>query len=216
MAADPAITALDDRDPRLAGLVDVLARAFEDNPGYTNLLPDVRMRRAALPVIFRAFGGLHAETGDTDVLCEGGEVRAGAIWAPPGRDVGLATLVRIGLPRLAWRIGLRATRRLVGINGELDALRDRHCPGPHWCLLDVAVEPGAQGRGLGGALVRHGLRTRADAGGLPSYLYTSVPAHVGYYERFGFELLCEERMGGPQGYVTHLMRRPARTRLQEP
>ncbi|MEV0585638.1 N-acetyltransferase [Nonomuraea sp. NPDC050310] len=49
-------------------------------------------------------------------------------------------------------------------------------------LAPLAVQPGVQGRGVGGALVRAGL-ARAEALGVPGVVVLGDP---GYYGRFGF------------------------------
>ena len=57
-------------------------------------------------------------------------------------------------------------------------------------LAPLAVSPAAQGRGVGGALIRAGLdRLEADGVGL-----VFVLGHIGYYPRFGFE------PAGPHGF----------------
>ena len=55
----------------------------------------------------------------------------------------------------------------------------------HLYLVFLGVAPGAQGRGLGGALLRERL-VRADAEGLPAYLEASSPRSRLLYERNGF------------------------------
>ena len=70
---------------------------------------------------------------------------------------------------------------------------------PHWLLDQVAVEPAAQGRGIGGAMLRFAIE-RAQRDGLPLFLETGVPANVPLYERFGFCTMCEADApgGGPR------------------
>lgn len=80
-------------------------------------------------------------------------------------------------------------------------------PGPYWQLKTLGVSPRAQGRGAGGALIRHGLQTLVEPSGLPCVLDTAKPANVAYYERFGFEVVTEARIGDPGGLPMWLMRR---------
>jgi GNAT superfamily N-acetyltransferase len=56
-------------------------------------------------------------------------------------------------------------------------------------------EPGAQGHGLGGALLAHTLRL-ADAAGEPAYLEASSTRSRVLYERHGFEVTGELSVDG--------------------
>lgn len=48
------------------------------------------------------------------------------------------------------------------------------------------MDPGHQGRGAGGALLRSRL-ARADQAGEPAYLETSAADNTAIYQRFGFQ-----------------------------
>lgn len=69
---------------------------------------------------------------------------------------------------------------------------------PFWHLDSVAVDPPLQGRGIGSALVRHGL-ARARADGIPAILETGSPRNVPLYERLGFRVVSDADApgGGP-------------------
>jgi len=56
---------------------------------------------------------------------------------------------------------------------------------PAWHLDSIGVEPSIQGRGIGTALMEHGLG-RAGATGAAVVLETAQERNVPYYERFGF------------------------------
>ena len=58
-------------------------------------------------------------------------------------------------------------------------------PHPSWYLDTIGVEPSEQRTGLGAALLSTML-LRIDEQALPSFLDTSAPDNLGYYERFGF------------------------------
>lgn len=66
---------------------------------------------------------------------------------------------------------------------------------PCWFLDLVAVHPSARGRGLGSALVEHGLGL-ARADGLPAFLETAQQSNIPFYEGFGFAVVAEERAPG--------------------
>ena len=54
----------------------------------------------------------------------------------------------------------------------------------------VGVEPNAQGKGLGGALMRHAV-ARCDQEGALATLGSSNPRNISPYERHGFEVMGE-------------------------
>jgi ribosomal protein S18 acetylase RimI-like enzyme len=61
-------------------------------------------------------------------------------------------------------------------------------------------------RGLGGALMRYAIE-RCDADKMLAYLESSNPRNIPLYERHGFEVMGEIKVGaGPT--VTPMLRRP--------
>jgi predicted N-acetyltransferase YhbS len=59
---------------------------------------------------------------------------------------------------------------------------------PHVHLGPIAVDPEAQGRGIGRHLMQRYTR-ELDCAGWAGYLETDRPENVAFYERFGFELI---------------------------
>ncbi len=66
-------------------------------------------------------------------------------------------------------------------------------------LDSIGVEPEAQGRGIGSALIEFGL-ARARAGGHGVFLETGSPRNVALYERHGFQVVedADAPDGGPR------------------
>lgn len=104
------------------------------------------------------------------------------------------TMVRgLGL-RGAWRV----TRWLSAWSG-LDPKE------PHLHLGPIGVDPRAQGRHIGAALMQlfcEELERLAIAG----YLETDRPENVGFYSRFGFEVVAERPVIGVPNFF--MIRRP--------
>ena len=69
----------------------------------------------------------------------------------------------------------------------------------HWLLDQLAVEPAAHGRGIGGAMLRFAI-SRAQEDESPLLLETGVAGNVALYERFGLRVTLEEDApgGGPR------------------
>jgi ribosomal protein S18 acetylase RimI-like enzyme len=158
----------------------VLADAFGDDPALAWIFPDAARRPAQLRRFFDLI--LHAaprlELAQL-ALDDAGAIAGVALWRPPGAwALPLPTLLA-NLPRLIGCFGL-ALPRTLGLMGAMDHQHDRR---PHHYLQFIGVAAAAQGRGLGGALLRAGL-TRAA--GAPCYLETATPSNVGLYQAHGF------------------------------
>lgn len=182
------------RADQIPSAADVMADAFAEAPRFRFLVPSATQRPAKLRWYWRASirasvlsgGVVHVARGES-----GSVVQAVAIWDPPEQAGHRAlTLVRSGLWAAPVRLGISAYRRkraLRHLLSELDA------PNPCWYLNAIGVQPSEQGTGLGTALLGFMLK-RVDEGALPSFLDTSVPHNLGYYERFGFRVTAESAL----------------------
>jgi GNAT superfamily N-acetyltransferase len=79
-------------------------------------------------------------------------------------------------------------------------------PDEHWHLGPVGIEPGLQGRGIGGAIMR-AVCDGLDRDGRPGWLETDKERNVRFYAALGFELAGQETI---LGVPTWYMRRDAR------
>lgn len=164
----------------------LLAAAFADDPFIGWFFRDRWRRRLALP---RFFGAVLYELlpGGAVFAIEPDGVLAGvAAWTPP--SVEPLSPVRARLSALQVRaIFPRAARRL---RGGFATLAEYHPSFPHWYLAFVGIDPGAQRRGLGRALLEPVL-VEADAAGGACYLETPFPGTRSFYERLGYEETAE-------------------------
>ena len=83
-----------------------------------------------------------------------------------------------------------------------------HPQEPHWYLPLIGIDPAHQGKGLGGALLDHGLAL-PDRDGVPAYLESSNPRNISLYERHGFERLGRIQVGSSPTLVP-MLRKPRR------
>ena len=183
--------------PRLAG---VLARAFARDPMVTWPL----VTGDDLPARIRA----SFEAVDTPFAAEGWMFEAAdglgvMTLLPPGssgREEELGEITAPAMAALSPDGGERYQRFWTWISSMLP-------DEPHWLLDQLAVEPDAQGRGIGGAMIRHAIG-RSEADGLPLFLETAIPSNLVLYRRHGFEVFAEgdAPLGGP--HVWFLRRDP--------
>ena len=181
---------------RLAGSADrarvsaMLARAFADDPAMAWIVPDPADRAKRLPRLFALL--FDDDAGGMRLVTRAGE--AAALWRGPGAaTTSTATMLRQAWP--LWRaLGTRIPRALA-VSHAIEA----HMPaGDFWYLHIAGCDPAAQGRGLGGAVIRAGLERVARR--FPAYLETATERNLGFYQALGFAVVDEWSApgGGPR------------------
>ena len=176
--------------PALAGVV---ARAFAADPMITWPFGAVDDLPARIQAMFEIVDSPYAAEGWIHVAAGGLGVMS---LLPPGsagreREIGEATTPAVGA--LTADGGARYERMWSWIDDVMGRQQ------PHWLLDQLAVDPAAQGRGIGGAMLRFAIG-RAESDGLPLVLETAVAGNVALYERFGFRVFLAANApdGGPR------------------
>lgn len=174
-----------ERDRTRRDLLDVLARAFLDNPMNRTIHgphPARRLRanRAGLRALLL---DLHPWT-RTRVIRNEGRVVGGFVAVPPGGHPLPGASLRRQLGCWFWQ-GARAMDRWGFVT---ETLAREHPLEPHWYLSVLGVDPDWQGRGLGSRLLDalHALAREEPA---PIYLESDRPESVAFYGARGFERL---------------------------
>jgi GNAT superfamily N-acetyltransferase len=173
------------RPDQLGEASAVLARAFQDDPAWSWVIPDPDRRAALLPWLFK----LGFEVTDADVWTTSGAVLGAARWLPPGRP-GLRLTAAL-YAFVATPLRLReATGRFLAYGRAVESMRLRAADGPHWYLAGIGVEPSEQRKGIGSALLGPGLEGAARDS-LPIVLLTNSERNLPFYTRHGFEVAFE-------------------------
>jgi ribosomal protein S18 acetylase RimI-like enzyme len=194
---DVDVRALTDDEAHAGG--SVAARALRDNPMMAYTAPDDPLGR--LFVGYETFAARLAP-GSVGALL-GRHVIGVAGASAPGACIGVTASPELrSRPDVspAEAAGFDRARFVIATMCEHD-LEERHVHvGP------VAVEPGAQGRGVGAAMLRY-LCAHLDADGELAWLETDKPENVVFYRRHGFDVAVEDtRLGFPIWF----MQRPPR------
>ncbi len=170
---------MDDAD----AAADILAAAFAADPvmrwtfGGNGAFHTIFYELARGVYLKHGFGHI-AEGGS-------GEHRAATLWLPAGVPLNLPQLNQLRIASSVIRHGgFSAAARALKV---ADILETHHPEEPHFYLFAVGVAPRARGKGLGGALLREGLK-RADQEGALAYLENSNPKNTPLYERLGFRV----------------------------
>jgi ribosomal protein S18 acetylase RimI-like enzyme len=184
-------------DSRLGEASDVLSRAFQDDPAWVWLIPDDERRRQLLPWLFRVGFDVTA----AEVWTTTGPVLGAARWLPPGRPPMRVGPTLKALVTTPFRLG-RAIAPFLAYGRAVEALRTQAMPDPHWYLAGIGVDPSAQRRGVGAALMQPGLAAAARAA-LPAVLLTNNEANLSFYRGNGFAVVRESETpkGGPHAWA---------------
>ena len=166
----------DDHD----AVVSVLARAFDSDPMVGYLLRQDRRRAAAYGGCFSAFFR-HMCLPHGEVWLEE-EGRGAALWTPPGAwEVSLARAL-VMAPSLIAAVGPARLLRSARGMARVQAI---HPKAPHYYLFALGVDPDAQGRGIGSALLTRVLE-QCDEKGMGAYLEASTASSARLYARHAF------------------------------
>ena len=184
--------------PRIAG---VLGSAFLEDPAVSWLVPDERRRGAMME---RAFLLFLERVWFAQGECYTTEGAVGAaVWELPGRwQLGAVQQVRL-LPALV-SVYRGLTPRVMR---ALAAMESNHPRDEHYYLPFVGVTPQWQGRGIGAALLTPILE-RCDRDGIPAYLEATTPRNRALYERHGFAVTEEFRLGNASPPLWRMWRKP--------
>ncbi len=149
--------------PMSSALVEVLARAFDDDPVPQWLFRGDRRRRRGLRKFFTIqLRHTYLERGEVFTTQDLAGV---AMWSPPGRArPGWRDLVRL-VPVMPYLTGLgRDTPEAARLLSAVDAARPQD---PHWYLATLGTDPDRQRTGVGSALIAVGPRPASTPKGSP-------------------------------------------------
>jgi GNAT superfamily N-acetyltransferase len=179
-----------------------LGAAFADDPVMSWLIADAARRPQILAGNFRLLLEeiwlRHEQTYTTEAT------PGAAIWDPPGEwSVGIGKQIRL-LPQALRVWGRFLPRALL----TLARIERGHPRAAHYYLAVLGIEPESQGRGLGSALMFPVLH-RCDTERVPAYLEASSPRNRALYERHGFEVTKEFRVGADAPPIWGMWREPS-------
>jgi GNAT superfamily N-acetyltransferase len=173
-------------------VVDMLVRAFDDDPVANFMFAGTRRRRLGLHSFFtsqlRRQYLPHGHVYVTD------DLNGAALWGPPDRKrhpIGELFQLFPTAPFLFSPHTINALRLLFTVESL-------HPTERHWYLFSLGTAPERQGKGLGSALLQTVL-AHVDEEGDPAYLESSKERNVPLYARFGFKVIDEvpSKAGSP-------------------
>jgi len=183
----------------------VYARAFEDDPWTSYIIPSKKKRMGTMHFMLESYLRLDLMVGEVYTVSPRIEGVAG--WLPSGVKIGLITLLRSRFYIYAVRTGFSAFIRDSRVDDFCDKIRKKYAPKKHLYLALLAVDPQFQGKGYGGALLRPMLN-RLDKEKMPCWVDTSGEKNISFYGHFGFKIIHQEEYPGSGVVITSMQRNP--------
>lgn len=182
--------------PEKDKVLSVLTLAFAADPFMRWVFPDASSFLKNFSLFTSAIAGKAFE-GKTAFYTE--DYSAASLWLAPGvhsdEDLVTATLKEIVPENLQ--------EPMMKLGEEIDTY---HPADPYWYLADIGVDAKMQGRGRGALMLKHMLQ-RCDEEKTTAFLESSNPRNISIYERHGFEVMGEIRVGSPEP-LTPMIRAP--------
>ncbi len=205
-AATPSIRGL--RADEVEAAVEMLARAFHDDPGALITEPDPGLRPAALRALFAPVVRWAVPFGQVAAAVDGdGGVVGIATFVPPGHEAPTEEEI-VAAGQLEAEAAVPAAAARMGPMVEfIEAQHAAVMSGPHWRLEFFGVEPSLQGTGLGSRLIETG-HAAADAAGETVWLETFTEWNVRWYEARGYRVACEAIVPGSSFTLWGMIREP--------
>ena len=188
-------SATSDEIPRA---VAAIVAAFLTDPPARFAWPSVHDYLLAMPVATGEFAGSSFEHG-TAYVSE--DFCGAALWLPPGVAPNGQALEKV----------FRDTAKpehMDDLLSTFEKMEKSHPREAHWYLPQIGVEPNAQGKGIGAALMRHAL-ARCDEERSLAYLEASKTQNIPFYQHHGFEVIGQIQVGSAP-LVTPMLRKPRR------
>ena len=176
--------------------VAAIVAAFLVDPTARFAWPAARAYLEAMPLAIHAFAGTCVEHGTAFISAD---FCGAALWLPPGVQPNGEALEKI------FR-DTAAPEHLDDLLATFEKMDESHPNEAHWYLSMIGVDPQAQGKGLGAALLHDSL-ARCDHDGALAHLETANARNIALYERFGFEAMEPFQIGAAPR-VTPMLRRP--------
>lgn len=191
----------------------LLADCFFDNPAHIYFCRKKTTIKAELAWILGLNLKLQLKNGaESFCLAENNMTKAMGFWTKPNEiKISLLQKIGAGLYKVPFRMGLSALSNMMEVTeGIEDHLhRTMGKTQPYRYLNNMVIQPKLQGKGLGTKILQKEF-TRIQAKEANTILALSTQRYwtVKFYERLGFKVLLEEKIGkGDFAFTNWTMRK---------
>nr|VFK38365.1 MAG: Acetyltransferase (GNAT) domain-containing protein [Candidatus Kentron sp. SD]VFK43533.1 MAG: Acetyltransferase (GNAT) domain-containing protein [Candidatus Kentron sp. SD]VFK79587.1 MAG: Acetyltransferase (GNAT) domain-containing protein [Candidatus Kentron sp. SD] len=176
--------------------IAVMVLAFSADPLIRWIYPEPHAYLTCFPNFVRKFAGKAFEK---KTLYHMDGFTGAALWRSPGVEPDKKEIVTL----LQRTVPKSLQNEVFNLFGQASDYRPND---PYWHLSLIGVETHQRYRGLGSALMKHGLMA-CDRDRKLAYLNASNPETIPFYEQHGFEVLDTIRFGSSPSLVP-MLRKP--------
>ena len=191
----------------------LVAASFFDNPAHIYLCPDAQTRIEQLTWLLGVNLKLQLNLGaESFCIADNSTVRAMGFWTKPNEvKVGLTEKIRGGLLKVPFKMGWTGFKRVLEVSAGIEnhLVKTMGNTQPYRYLNNMVIQEDMRGKGLGANILEKQFAaiqaTEKDAiFALSTQRYWTVK----FYERLGFEVLLEEKIGqGDLAFTNWTMRK---------
>jgi ribosomal protein S18 acetylase RimI-like enzyme len=166
---------------------EVLGRAFYNDPDTVKILSDDDVRKEKLKHFFRCFVKFGIIYGE--VYAPSPDLEGISVWVHSStKDMTFWRNVKSGFLGLMFKVSGKAMSTFAKYGKQMDEATKTVIDREHWFLFIIGVDPNHQRKGFGSKMIEPMLK-RIDNENLPVMLDTNKQSNIGYYEKFGFEVV---------------------------
>jgi ribosomal protein S18 acetylase RimI-like enzyme len=170
----------------------VQARAFQNDPLWRYLLPDINARQVVLESFFKVF--LKFSIANFKAYGVSKPVDGVAVWSSPNQEgMSLSGVFGTDLLKLVSSRMFFSFFKAYRVFSRFEKMHRKCAPQPHYYLEAIAVIPESQSKGFASRLIRP-LLEKAEKEMVGAYTETVTASNVGLYEHFGFQCVEEVKM----------------------
>lgn len=191
----------------------LIAAAYYDNPAHIYMCPNDDKRIAQMEWLLGLNLKLQLKLGaESFCIPENGEVKAMGFWTRPNEViVGTKEKIKAGLLKVPFKMGLGGFRRVMEASAAIEEHLNRTIGStqPYRYLNNMVMEESLRGKGWGSRILQKQFELiQAKTPNAVLALNTQRYWTVKFYERLGFEVVLEEKIGtGPLAFISWTMKK---------
>ncbi len=187
--------------------IEALSQAFADYPFLQYLVPGANESRKQSLIHQFCATTVNYALPYRYTYTTPNEIKGVAAWIPPGEtNIHWWRFLQAGYYKMPFLLGWSGWQRLNHLM-EFEKHRWQDLPEPHWYLMLLGVAPEFQGQGIAKQLLKP-ILTQADQTERACYLETGTQAAVNFYEKLGFQIQRQERLGETDLPFWTMIRKP--------